>query len=58
MAFVSGLHKVNDPWGDLVNWYREMAVVAAKYRLLVGALEWLSAPERLVTSYARPVVHS
>ena len=48
VAFVSGLHKVNDPWGDVVNWYREMTVVAAKYRLLVSALEWLGGvPSRL-----------
>jgi ABC-type multidrug transport system fused ATPase/permease subunit len=44
VAFVSGLNKVNDPWGDIVNWYREMTVVATKYRLLVGALSSLAAP--------------
>lgn len=42
VAFVSGLDKVNDPWGDVVNWYREMTVVATKYRLLVGALDMLA----------------
>ncbi|MDA8110257.1 MAG: ABC transporter ATP-binding protein [Betaproteobacteria bacterium] len=42
VAFVSGLDKVNDPWGDVVNWYREMTVVATKYRLLVGALATLA----------------
>jgi ABC-type multidrug transport system fused ATPase/permease subunit len=55
VAFVSGLHKLTDPWGDLVNWYREMTVVATKYRLLVGALEWMGgAPERLRTTDAVP----
>src|SRR5262249_12659066 len=24
VAFVSGIAKVNEPWGDLVNWYRDM----------------------------------
>jgi ABC-type multidrug transport system fused ATPase/permease subunit len=48
VAFVSGLHKLTDPWGDLVNWYREITVVATKYRLLVDALEWLGgAPARM-----------
>ena len=48
VAFISGLHKLTDPWGDLVNWYREMTVVATKYRLLVGALEWMGGtPERM-----------
>lgn len=34
VAFVSGLGKVIDPWGDLVNWYREMTAVRMRYRLV------------------------
>jgi ABC-type multidrug transport system fused ATPase/permease subunit len=34
VAFVSGLAKVNDPWGDLVNWFREMTEVRVRYRLV------------------------
>jgi ABC-type multidrug transport system fused ATPase/permease subunit len=45
VAFISGLDKVNDPWGDVVNWYREMTVVATKYRLLVGALAGLAGSQ-------------
>lgn len=41
VAFLSGLAKVNDPWGDLVNWFREMAVSRVKYRLIVQASDWL-----------------
>lgn len=41
VAFLSGLAKVNDPWGDLVNWFREMAVCRVKYRLIVQASDWL-----------------
>ena len=41
VAFVSGLAKVNDPWGDLVNWYREMTVVRTRYRLLADAMDLL-----------------
>jgi ABC-type multidrug transport system fused ATPase/permease subunit len=50
VAFVSGLAKVNDPWGDLVDWYREMTLVRTRYRLLrdatalLGAAEYSSAP--------------
>jgi ABC-type bacteriocin/lantibiotic exporter with double-glycine peptidase domain len=33
MAIVGGLGKLNDPWGDLVNWARELSVVGVKYRL-------------------------
>lgn len=42
VAFVSGLAKVNDPWGDLVNWYREMTEVRVRYRLVADAV--LSRP--------------
>ncbi|MEO8543865.1 MAG: hypothetical protein ABI434_09810, partial [Burkholderiaceae bacterium] len=38
VAFVSGLAKVNDPWGDLVDWYREMTLVRTRYQLLRDAL--------------------
>lgn len=41
VAFISGLAKVNDPWGDLVNWFREMTVVSMRYRLVADAVRWL-----------------
>lgn len=34
VAFVSGLSKINDPWGDLVNWYRDLRVTQVKYALI------------------------
>ena len=42
VAFVSGLAKVNDPWGDIVNWFREMTVVGMRYRMVADAERWLS----------------
>jgi ABC-type multidrug transport system fused ATPase/permease subunit len=39
VAFISGLGKLNDPWGDLVNWFRDMTVNRVKYRLVRDALE-------------------
>jgi hypothetical protein len=39
VAIVSGLGKLNDPWGDLVNWAREFSVDSVKYRLFADALE-------------------
>jgi ABC-type multidrug transport system fused ATPase/permease subunit len=30
VAFISGLARVNEPWGELVNYYREMTVVSVK----------------------------
>ena len=44
VAIVGGLGKLNDPWGDLVNWGREFSVVAVKYRLFADAVDWLSEP--------------
>jgi ABC-type bacteriocin/lantibiotic exporter with double-glycine peptidase domain len=38
VAFVSGLAKITDPWGDLVNWFRDYRVTQARYRLVVSAL--------------------
>jgi len=45
VAVVGGLGKLNDPWGDLVNWARELSVVAVKYRLFAEAVDWLAEPE-------------
>ncbi|MCY7308013.1 MAG: hypothetical protein LH632_18130 [Rhodoferax sp.] len=39
VAFVSGLARVNDPWGDLVDWFREMTLARTRYRLLRDAME-------------------
>jgi ABC-type bacteriocin/lantibiotic exporter with double-glycine peptidase domain len=41
VAFVSGLAQVNDPWSDLVNWYRDLKVTQTKYDLIVRALMML-----------------
>jgi len=38
VAFISGLDRVNDPWGDLVNYFREMTSSRVKYRLVERAL--------------------
>jgi len=38
VAFVSGLNNVRDPWGDLVNWYQDMMVSKARYRIFAAAM--------------------
>jgi ABC-type bacteriocin/lantibiotic exporter with double-glycine peptidase domain len=42
VAIVGGLGKLNDPWGDLVNWFRELSVVGVKYRLFADAVDRLA----------------
>lgn len=41
VAFLSGLAKVVDPWGDVVNWYREWTVADVKYKLIHDAMRWI-----------------
>jgi ABC-type multidrug transport system fused ATPase/permease subunit len=50
VAFISGLGKLNDPWGDVVNWFRDMTVNRVKYRLLAAALQ---PPAPAVAAQAR-----
>ena len=38
VAFLSGLTQLNDPWGDLVNWYRDLRVTQTKYIRIIGAV--------------------
>jgi ABC-type multidrug transport system fused ATPase/permease subunit len=42
VAFVSGLAKVNDPWRDVVAWYREKTAVEMRYRLVADAMGGLA----------------
>jgi ABC-type bacteriocin/lantibiotic exporter with double-glycine peptidase domain len=46
LAIVGGMGKLNDPWGDLVNWAREFSVVEVKYRLFVAAIDRLTTVAR------------
>lgn len=45
VAFVSGLAKINDPWGDLVNWYRDYRVIQARYHLVASAMRSVGTEE-------------
>jgi ABC-type bacteriocin/lantibiotic exporter with double-glycine peptidase domain len=38
VAFISAVRQLNDPWGDLVNYFRDFSVTQARFRLLVMAL--------------------
>ena len=38
VAFLSGLAQVNDPWGDLVNYFREWTSARVKYDMIATAL--------------------
>ena len=49
VAFISGLAKLNDPWGDVVNWFRDMTINRVKYRLLAAALRASAHDEAAMT---------
>jgi ABC-type bacteriocin/lantibiotic exporter with double-glycine peptidase domain len=38
VAFLSGLNRMNDPWGDLVNYFRDLTNAAVKYRLITRVI--------------------
>ena len=47
VAFISAVDKLNDPWGDLVNYFRDFSVNAIKYRLVKTAVDDLLAGQEL-----------
>jgi ABC-type multidrug transport system fused ATPase/permease subunit len=52
VAFISGIARINDPWGDLVNYFRDVNVAQVKYRLLADAVISLAPPP------AQPIVRN
>jgi ABC-type multidrug transport system fused ATPase/permease subunit len=38
VAFISAVARLNDPWGDLVNYFRDLSVTNVKFRLLAKAV--------------------
>ena len=45
IAFVSGLHNVEDPWRDLVDWYQRMMMTSARYDVFANAMRRFAAGE-------------
>ncbi len=39
VAFISGLGRINDPWNDLVDFFRNLANAGVKYALIAPVLE-------------------
>lgn len=42
VAFISGLARMNGPWGDLVNYFRDLTNAGLKYRMIAAELEQCS----------------
>lgn len=52
VAFISGIGKITDPWGDLVNYFRDANLSQVRYALVRDALSQ-QAPDGLTNSVAR-----
>ena len=45
VAFISGIHRITDPWGDLVNYFREVNIAQVKYALVRDAVNQQAADQ-------------
>jgi len=43
VAFISAIGRLNDPWGDLVNYFRDVSSTLLKYRLVTEAVATLGS---------------
>ena len=50
VAFVSGIGRITDPWGDLVNYFRDANVNQVKFRLLSDAVNQQTAAAAAVAA--------
>jgi ABC-type bacteriocin/lantibiotic exporter with double-glycine peptidase domain len=46
VAFISGIHRITDPWGDLVNYFRDISVTNVKYHLLANTVNQIAERHR------------
>jgi ABC-type multidrug transport system fused ATPase/permease subunit len=42
VAFISAVGRLNDPWGDLVNYFRDLSVTQVRYRLVAERVNQLA----------------
>jgi ABC-type multidrug transport system fused ATPase/permease subunit len=42
VAFISAIGRLNDPWGDLVNYFRDLSSNQVKYEMLTGVMDRLA----------------
>lgn len=50
VAFISGVGRLNDPWGDLVNYFRDVSVTVVKFHLVADAVNQLAEGEAPVVT--------
>jgi ABC-type bacteriocin/lantibiotic exporter with double-glycine peptidase domain len=50
VAFISGVGRLTDPWGDLVNYFRDVSLTEVKYRLLANTANQIAGHHSAVPS--------
>jgi ABC-type bacteriocin/lantibiotic exporter with double-glycine peptidase domain len=53
VAFISGVRQLNDPWGDVVNYFRDASLNHVKYNLLSAAVDRFAARLPITTATAQ-----
>jgi len=48
VAFISAVGRLNDPWGDLINYFRDLSLTQVKYSLVADRVNQLSEGSRSV----------
>jgi ABC-type bacteriocin/lantibiotic exporter with double-glycine peptidase domain len=43
VAFISGVTRLTDPWGDLINYFRDLSLTTVKYRMLANTANQIAA---------------
>jgi len=47
VAFISAIGRLNDPWGDLVNYFRELSSSQVKFEMLITVMDQLAKEDPL-----------
>jgi len=54
VAFISAIGRLNDPWGDLVNYFRDLSVTQVKFALFVDRINESFRPRLPYTGFQWP----
>ena len=56
VAFISAVGRLNDPWGDLVNYFRDLSITQVKFGLVADRVNQLSERWSAASSDERAVL--
>ena len=56
VAFISGIGRITDPWGDLVNYFRDANINQVKFGLLRDAIDQQTSEPAADAAAPQPVL--